>query len=170
MYWDIELPSYRRDTFLNESISLLAKIGDITNQTQIVQALNARERQGNTLLSQTLALPHAQSGGILTTVIAYVKTKKPISDWQAGCTVDRFIFILLPEHLSNHESRELKAFFRLLADDRVMELLSTGSELAVKTMIDNQQFTSHEGAVNGGNINPGSIGSQHHTYKSGGRE
>ncbi|WP_415457819.1 PTS sugar transporter subunit IIA [Bifidobacterium sp.] len=138
VFWNMQLASYSRETFLNESVAMLDRHGDIVDRAEVVQSLKDREIHGNTLLSETLALPHSQSGGVRTLVMAFFKTMRPIYDWQPGCGVDRFLCIMLPRQVNAVETNALKALFGIIADDRVMQILSTGSETAVNSQFSNK--------------------------------
>lgn len=102
---------------------------------QTLAALNHREEIGNTLLAANLAVPHVQDSTVLSPVIVFVANQHPLTDWQDGAAVDRFIFVLLPMKCPATDSMFIKQLFISLADDTIMDLLAHGTEKNIQEIL-----------------------------------
>lgn len=114
----------------------------ITDREAVAEAVMRREDLGNDLVAPNVAIPHAQNPAVKQTVLLLVKLDHALHDWSEGSAVDRFIFSLIPPNPSIDDVSELKEFYSSVADDRVMQKLSSGNQREIRTIFTSRRKTS----------------------------
>jgi mannitol/fructose-specific phosphotransferase system IIA component (Ntr-type) len=74
--------SSKREVFQAVADRLKQK-GTISNTSNFIDSLYAREKDGPTGMDKGVAIPHAKSSQIKEPVFSIVRTKKPIDDWES---------------------------------------------------------------------------------------
>ncbi|KFJ04456.1 PTS sugar transporter subunit IIA [Bifidobacterium tsurumiense] len=125
-------PAHTKAELLRKVVQELESRGLVTDSAEIITLLHERENLGSTLLTERLAIPHAQSEAITKAAIVYVATEDPIADWQSA---SRFIFTFLPEAPDRGDAYAIRDFFIRLADDDVAEALGECDEEQVLELL-----------------------------------
>lgn len=99
-------------------------------------AILERERAGNTLLAPNLANPHVRSEDVRMASLLFIRLTFALKDWQTGQKVDRYLFTLIPEKCATEDLIEIKEFYIKIADDSVMNTLSTGNLHQIKKILE----------------------------------
>ena len=97
----------------------------IDDRQAVIQAFEKRENLGSTLLTDRLAIPHAQCDSIRLVSMVFVTARRPVRDWHQAC---RFLFTSLPTDADDRELAWVKDFFIRLADDDFAVALSVCEE------------------------------------------
>ena len=113
----------------SELLDLVAReleaLRSIDDRQAVIQAFERREALGSTLLTDRLAIPHAQCDSIRLASMVFVTTRRPVRDWHHAC---RFLFTSLPTDSDDRELAWVRDFFIRLADDDFAAALNVCEE------------------------------------------
>ncbi len=104
----------------------------IDDRQAVVRAFERREALGSTLLTDRLAIPHAQCDSIKRASMVFVTTRLPVRDWHQA---RRFLFTSLPVDADDRELAWTRDFFIRLADDDFAEALSVCEEKELASLL-----------------------------------
>jgi mannitol/fructose-specific phosphotransferase system IIA component (Ntr-type) len=113
----------------------ISRKGVAADGDRVVKVLEDREHAGDTRLAAGFVNPHAQDAVVNSTTLLFVKLLRPLTDWRPGDRVDRFLFTLLPERVAFDEATRIKAFYRLIANEDVMETLRVGDRETIQSIL-----------------------------------
>ncbi|MCS6945166.1 MAG: PTS IIA-like nitrogen regulatory protein PtsN [Sutterellaceae bacterium] len=97
----------------------------------VFDSLFARERLGSTGLGQGVAIPHGRIKGLKEAVAALIRLAEPVPfDAPDGRPVRLLIFLLVPEHATQHHLEILSELAQMLSDKSFRESLLTVNDAA----------------------------------------
>lgn len=135
--WESSIDGHDRNAVFNYVSRFLVKHGIADDVDNLRQHFLTRERQGNTVIADNLAIPHTQSSDIKQAAMLYLRAPQPVA-WNDGQEIGRFIFILLPEQAAKSDLLEMKNFFIQMANAQTMEWLADGTYHEVSKIINGE--------------------------------
>lgn len=143
--------SSKREVFQAVADRLKQK-GTISNTSNFIDSLYAREKDGPTGMDKGVAIPHAKSSQIKEPVFSIVRTKKPIDDWesiQPDNKVSLIFLLAIPKSdAGDFHVKLLAKLSRAMLDDQfistVMKASSTGQVMAELGRVDEQEAKDQE--------------------------
>lgn len=133
--WDPPFSSTKKADLFHQVCEFLVKEKLISDSKTVFKSLIWREKAGNTLISQSLAVPHVQSASVNQALLLFIHLKEPILNWCNKNNANRFIFIMLPEAATQEDLIIMKKFFIKLADDKVINKLCQGTQQEIEQFI-----------------------------------
>ena len=114
---------------LAQAAALLGKGGERELQTQILEALEAREALGSTGLGRGVAIPHARLGVDMQPTAALLQLH-PAVDFAAqdGVQVDLVLALIIPERFSDAHLSLLAQTAELMSDPDILIDLRAASD------------------------------------------
>ena len=116
----LDLDVQQIDEVFREVAALLVRRGDLAeaDQTQLVTALQNRERQGSSAIGHAVAVPHAYLDCLSEQVIVFVRLARPLQLGAPDGTPTQFLFLLLGPVKSPAEHIDsLMNVARLMSDE-----------------------------------------------------
>ncbi|MEW6564065.1 MAG: PTS sugar transporter subunit IIA [Spirochaetota bacterium] len=131
---EIDVEAASRDEVIRKAIELLEKSGKISQGDSMYHDIMAREQLASTAIGEGIAVPHALSDAMQSTVMAVLRLKTPI-DYNApdGKPVDLFFIMAGPKNDTAYHLKLLSRLARLLHDPHFRErarAASNAEELA----------------------------------------
>ncbi|MCX8003490.1 MAG: PTS IIA-like nitrogen regulatory protein PtsN [Burkholderiaceae bacterium] len=109
-----------------EQAGLLFENNQGIARAAVFDSLFARERLGSTGLGQGVAIPHGRIKGLKEAVAALIRLAEPVPfDAPDGRPVRLLIFLLVPEHATQHHLDVLSELAQMLSDKSFRESLLT---------------------------------------------
>lgn len=136
-----KLPGSDPESVLSKMVDLLHDLPSVDDLEEVKNAVFEREKLMSTGVGKGIALPHAKTSAVNSTVAALAVTDKPIEFRSLDGQPVRLIFLLVgpPESKSDH-IRILSRMSRLLNRQSVRdELISASSESELLRILETQE-------------------------------
>lgn len=124
----IDVDANNREEVIRKAIELLQHGQKITQPETIYHDIMAREQLASTAIGEGIAVPHALSESMQSTVMAVIRLKHPI-DFNApdGKPVDLFFIMAGPKNDTAYHLKLLSRLARLLHDPHFREQARTAA-------------------------------------------
>lgn len=101
----------------------------ISSPQALVEKLIHRERQGNSLIAEGLALPHVESSSVANSAFIFIRLEEPLNEWNhQEDSVKGVLFLLLKKEETTENLSKIREIMKALADERVVEGLLSGNQ------------------------------------------
>ena len=107
-----------------EELSRLLSKNSTIDQTELFDALLARERLGSTSIGHGIAIPHARITGLQKPIVALLRLEKPI-DFEATETVMLLCGLLVPEKATDEHLAILSYLAKLFNEPLTQKTLAS---------------------------------------------
>lgn len=112
---DLEVTSKKR---VFEQVGLLFENNHGIARSVVFDSLFARERLGSTGLGHGVAVPHGRIKGLKAPLAAFIHLREPIPfESPDGLPVSLLIFLLIPDHVTQHHLEILSEIAEMFSDD-----------------------------------------------------
>ncbi|MDB5823072.1 MAG: ptsN2 [Herminiimonas sp.] len=125
---DLDVSSKKRAF---EQAGLLFENNHGIARSTVSDNLFARERLGSTGLGHGVAVPHGRIKGLKAPLAAFMRLAEPIPfESPDGQPVKLLIFLLIPDHVTQHHLEILSEIAEIFSDDHFRDALSTDADTA----------------------------------------
>ncbi|MDB5853493.1 MAG: ptsN2 [Herminiimonas sp.] len=125
---DLDVSSKKRAF---EQAGLLFENNHGIARSTVSDNLFARERLGSTGLGHGVAVPHGRIKGLKAPLAAFMRLAEPIPfESPDGQPVKLLIFLLIPDHVTQHHLEILSEIAEIFSDDHFRDALSTDADAA----------------------------------------
>ncbi len=125
---EIDVEANNKEEVIKKAVELLQGAGKITQADSIFHDIIAREQLASTAIGEGIAVPHALSDSMQSTVMAVLRLKSSI-EYNApdGKPVDLFFIMAGPKNDTAYHLKLLSSLARLLHDPHFREQARTAS-------------------------------------------
>ncbi|MGL4589928.1 MAG: PTS sugar transporter subunit IIA [Mycoplasmatales bacterium] len=125
-----------RQAALSELASRFQMAGKITDETEFINDVLAREALSSTAFGNGIAIPHGRTTNVLEPVVGFVKFPKPVIWDQSNQEVSVMILIAVPESdQANTHLKILSTLARKLMHEEFRAALLVSDEHTIETTI-----------------------------------
>jgi len=123
---EIDVDAEDKEDVIRKAVALLQRAGKISQPDSIYNDIMAREQLASTAIGEGIAVPHALSDAMQSTVMAVLRLKTPIHyNAPDGKPVDLFFVMAGPKNDTAYHLKLLSRLARLLHDPHFRERART---------------------------------------------